>query len=280
MAKKRSKSDKPSSYRVGSADVPGYSLLVRRSAYNLPANKLIRGALKRSGRKVSLGSRPKLAPNWPPPNWEYDICPVDDSPAAIEQWFECMSKALGELERQQRQNERTAMQQDGSEFVRDAYRLVAVLQQQGWIDAPKKPRGEHSFHDAMIELESVSRWYDGGSPPPVSPKPPTRAKSGRKVPEGKVKLGQSLQFDWLTYLAQGKPNDENEAYNDWRIKYGLSGDFELSLDDAKKLRRWFKDTHLRRHETAGVSLDDGFELSDDDKQAIAGWLKSEQKSNK
>jgi hypothetical protein len=100
---------------------------------------------------------------------------------------------------------------------------------------------------------------------------------GRKVPEGKLKLGQTLQFDWLTYLAPGKPNDENEDYHDWRVEHGLSGDFDVSRDKAKALRRWFAYDHLRgeKNEDDRISLEKGFKLSEDDKTAITDWLTSQ-----
>jgi len=98
-----------------------------------------------------------------------------------------------------------------------------------------------------------------------------------RVPKGKVLLGQALQFDWLTYIAQGNPNDENEAYHDWRVEHGLSGDFDVAPPKAKDFRRWFASTHTKagRHPDDAVSLEAGFKLSDDDSRAIANWLKSQ-----
>lgn len=107
-----------------------------------------------------------------------------------------------------------------------------------------------------------------------------KLKPGRKIPRGKILLGQSLQFDWLTYKAQGNPDDENEAYDEWRIDEGKSGDFELSLAEAKQWRNWFAHTHIRRHGLDNVSLEQEFTLSDDDKAAIADWLKSRLKGTK
>lgn len=105
-------------------------------------------------------------------------------------------------------------------------------------------------------------------------------KATRTTPKARIKLGQALQFDWLTYRDLGNPDDENEDYNDWRIYEGKSGDFELSLDESKKLRRWFTGTHLKRHRTDEVSLDAGSELSDGDKQAVTEWLKDWRKKGK
>lgn len=166
----------------------------------------------------------------------------------------------------------------------EAVENIVRIKRSRWKDAGKwrayviEPMEEN----AKSWREWMGRFHSGNATPTAGKQ--KAAKPGRTVPKGKILLGRTLQFDWLTYLDEGEPDDENEAYNDWRIDIdnGLSGDFDVSAADAKALRRWFAYDHLRgeKNKDDRISLEKGFRLSDDDKTAINDWLKSQQKGKK
>jgi hypothetical protein len=172
------------------------------------------------------------------------------------------------------------------------YKLKAVVKrlsewfEQSWdseeTTTPILPRELWQQFEAAVGMlgDSLAEVDEGDKVTHQARKTPgPAAKPGRTVPKGKILLGQTLQFDWLTYKELGNPDDENEDYNDWRIDR-LSGDFELSLGEAKHWRRWFQYTHCKRHPTDAPKLDKEIELSDGDKAAITDWLKSQRKGKK
>lgn len=98
-------------------------------------------------------------------------------------------------------------------------------------------------------------------------------KRTRTVPKGKILLGQALQYDWLTYQAQGNPNDENDDYRDWWIDNGTCADF-VEWEEAKHLRAWFVRTHCVRHKDDVIKPSEELTLSEADKKEIVTWVKN------
>lgn len=120
---------------------------------------------------------------------------------------------------------------------------------------------------------SVEQSDDGK---PLGRNKSERRRPGAPVPPEKLLLGQTLQWDWRMYRNNGGPRREDAAYDEWRLKSGLSRDFGLSRERAKSLRRWFTfHTKTDRNPGDADALKGTFELTENDRQAITEWLDSE-----
>jgi hypothetical protein len=99
---------------------------------------------------------PDLPPDWPPPDWEGNDYPLNDSHEAVLEWFDLIVAALPHIARRQRV--RAQVRPDsGGYFVRDAYRLLRHLRDQGRTTAEDDEELGRAYtpHDALIVLRRV-----------------------------------------------------------------------------------------------------------------------------
>jgi hypothetical protein len=134
----------------GTDPVPVWDLIVTRS-------ELAEDRRRRPG-----VNRPLI---WPPEpdKWETAGLPLDDSEAAIRQWFDFVTFRRGPvrcvdiLRQQERQQGRR--QTDPSAFVRDGWRLVLHLAAEGRRQDPgDKPTGSFTPLEAVVELKRLRDW--------------------------------------------------------------------------------------------------------------------------
>lgn len=179
----------------------GFPLLVRRD--NLEAEW--------STASPALADRPqKLTIAYStddfPLEWESEVAPRDNSPAAAQQWLRYFAETLlPPLEGMARVPGSPPL--DCGDVVRDAYRCVDRLARRGWTKPPLEPEhtDEMTPHTALLEVRKLRQWAADHRP---------TSDQGGKQSEG---TGATEPPKAITKTAQRKPKpSELLAYSQWQ----------------------------------------------------------------
>ncbi len=135
------------------ASLEGTTLVVRR--------------LWPSDEKSIGGKITKLPRDWPPPLWQGEFLPLNDTVEAVIEWIDYSIRIAAALGREQSKYRKeygddlwrnAVMKTDGEQFVRDAHRIVAHLVAKGWCDPPAEPHGRQDVPTALRTLQRVKGW--------------------------------------------------------------------------------------------------------------------------
>ncbi len=175
--------------------VPGYPLLVRLSDCLQVAHRVMRKLVPQLPER-QLHSRPA----WLPYGWRYDVAPVNDSVAAIGQWFDYAIKSLGYLDIQKRDGDFVLRDENAADELRAAYLLVEVLLAKGWQDAPNEPSKNITIDDARLKLIELRDWQRSGLSRTEKLKADELRKDGEKRtrPKGVTRTDAAFELQSMT----------------------------------------------------------------------------------
>jgi hypothetical protein len=176
--------------------VSGQPLLLKRGPHELWQRPPGGSCITRSAVDHHPAEALDLPPNWPPGKrvdnermeWEDETFPCDDSIESILAWLDYKINNLRTIDALQRRGGGFWGASDRSEgwgsIVRDAFRLVAYLQEKGWSSAAgNEPTGLLGVHDVVRELSVLREWVQVGR---ASKSAPPRAKKTGKLADAAV----------------------------------------------------------------------------------------------
>jgi hypothetical protein len=168
--------------------------------------------------KKPLDSLPPPRPGWLPVNWESDDWPVNDSPAAFEQWLASRLDMLPRMEaiwRRLPQRNRWGQSLGGKEanvagrIVRDAYRLTQRLHAQGTLQsaANAQPGQTYTLHDAELIVQQLLDQLKAVTPTSTGTSRPAPTRTSK----GNVPVGQPAASSWQRGPLGLEVNENNHA---------------------------------------------------------------------
>jgi len=206
----------------------------------LKSSEIIRSRLKGD-------AAPNLPMNWPPPGWESDEFPADDSVDSILQWFRFQECAIQLAEATNR-----TPGDVGYGFgmaLRDAHRLVAHLENLGWANPPLEEDREFGAHGVLVQLRTIRRaiqqWFAGPGKSRSTSQPPDvdiDRKGDESSGESQTPAKKAPLSNWAVGLEDGetwwlfrKARTRRKEYKNQRTGWEQHGRVEIPSGNAAKL---------------------------------------------